>query len=128
MRHWSNKYLSIPYEKMNCAEFVEHVLRDNFNIDFKFPQNRGSIFSQSAHLKSDFKNYVYPEKTNRPEEGDLVLMNGFRKMCHVGLLVRIKNISYVLHSQKNLGCACIHRIDRIKDAGLSLEGVYKWQK
>ncbi len=128
MSHWSKKFLSIPYEKLNCAEFVEHVLRNQFGIDFTFPQNRGSVFSQSAHLKSDFKNFVYPEKTDQPEEGDLILMNGIRKMCHVGLLVKIKNSDYVLHTQKNLGCACLHKLTNICDYGLSLEGIYKWRK
>lgn len=126
--HWSCKFLSIPYQELNCAEFVEFVLKKQFNIDFTFPQNRGSVFSQSDQLKKEFLNYVYPEKTNEPEEGDLVLMNGIRKMCHVGILVKKKNDFFVLHSQKNLGCACLHKLKDISNYGLTLEGIYKWQK
>lgn len=126
--HWSCKFLSIPYAQLNCAEFVEYVLKKQFGITFYFPQNRGSVFSQSADLKKYIKRYVHPEKTDSPEEGDLVVMNGVRKMCHVGILVKIKNDFFVLHTQKNLGCACLHKLKEIKNYGLNLEGIYKWQK
>lgn len=126
--HWSCKFISIPYEKLNCAEFVEYVLEKQFGIKFIFPQNHGSVFSQSAQLRNEFTNYVFPEKTDSPSEGDLVLMNGVRKMCHVGILVKKKNSLYVLHSQKNLGCACLHKLKDISIYGLSLEGIYKWRK
>lgn len=126
--NWTCKFLSIPYEQLNCAEFVEFVLRKQFNIDFTFPQNRGSIFSQSDDLKKNCFTFVYPEKTEAPEDGDLVLMSGIRKMCHVGILVKNKKELFVLHTQKNLGCACLHRLKDISDYGLSLEGIYKWRK
>lgn len=126
--HWSCKFLSIPYSELNCAEFVEFVLKKQFKLHFYFPQNRGSIFSQSADLKKYIKTFVHPEKTNSPEEGDLVVMNGIRRMCHVGLLVKIKNDMFVLHTQKNLGCACLHKLKDIPNYGLNLEGIYKWQK
>lgn len=126
--HWTCKFVSIPYEEMNCAEFVEFVLKKQFGISFYFPQNRGSVFSQSADLKKYITSFVYPEKTNEPEEGDLVLMNGIRKMCHVGLLVKKNNIKYVLHSQKNLGCACLHNLKDLSNYGLNVEGIYKWQR
>lgn len=126
--HWSCKFLSIPYSELNCAEFVEFVLRKEFKINFTFPQNRGSVFSQSAEIKKQIYNFTYPEKTKLPEEGDLVLMNGIRKMCHVGILVKKKDSLFVLHSQKNLGCACLHKLKDISNYGLSIEGIYKWRK
>lgn len=126
--HWSCKFLSIPYSELNCAEFVEFVLRKQFGINLYFPQNRGSVFSQSADLKKYIKSFVYPEKTEEPQEGDLVVMNGIRRMCHVGLLVKKGNDLFVLHTQKNLGCACLHKLKDISNYGLTLEGIYKWQK
>jgi hypothetical protein len=126
--HWSRKYLKIPYEKMNCSEYVEFVLRDHFKIDFTFPQNKGNVFSQSAQIKSDFVKFASAQKTDSPSEGDLVMMNGIRKMCHIGLLVKIKNVLYVLHNQKNIGSASLHKIKDLGNFGLTLEGVYKWQK
>lgn len=126
--HWSCKYLSIPYQQMNCAEYVEFVLKKHFGIIFTFPQNHNSVFSQSNQLRKEFSNFVYPEKTEKPQDGDLVLMNGQRRMCHVGLLVIKNNNLYVLHNQKNIGSACLHKLRDLQNYGLSLEGIYKWRR
>lgn len=126
--HWSEKYLNIPYKDKNCAEFVEFVLSKEFKINFKFPQSHGSFFEQSALIKKSINDFVYPEKTDEPKEGDLVLMNGSRRICHVGLFVKIRNIAYVLHNQKQHSYSRLHRIDHLPYNGLLLEGIYKWQK
>lgn len=124
--HWSCKYLSIPYHEMNCAEFVEHILDKEFSRKFKFPQNHGSVFSQSHEIKQELQNYVRPEPTLEPKDGDLVLMNAQRKMCHVGILVKRRGALHVLHTQKNIGSACLHRLKDLPYYGLSLQGIYKW--
>lgn len=126
--HWSRKYISIPHDKMNCAELVEHVLKDKFSLDFKFPQSQGSLFMESHQIKKEMFNFVDPVPTTSPLEGDLVLMSGTRRLCHVGLYVEIKNVKYVLHTQKSFGCACLHKIADLSTYGLYLEGFYKWQK
>ena len=126
--HWTTKYLAIPYDKMNCAEFTEHVLNDNFKLSFKFPQSQGSFFMESAQIKEEVFNYAYPVVTEEPVDGDLVLMSGKRRLSHVGLFVKIKDVRYVLHTQRSFGCACLHRISDLGFYGLFLEGIYKWQK
>ena len=129
MLHWSNKYLSVPYKNMNCSKFVEYVLKDHFGIIFNFPQTEGTLFAQSELIKEAIPVFSsYPEKANDPEDGDLVLMHGLRRMCHVGMYVKIKNISYVLHSESKIGSSCLHRFDDLKYYGMKLEGVYKWLK
>lgn len=126
--HWTKKYLSIPYEKMNCAEFVEHVLKDQFNLDFKFPQSCGSFFMESYQIRKEMYKFIVPEKTINPIDGDLVLMSGKRRLNHVGLFVEIDRVKYVLHTQRKFGCACLHKIKDLTGYGLMLEGFYKWQK
>lgn len=128
MAHWTSKYISIPYKKMHCSAFAEYVLKDKFNIDFKFPQSEGTIFNQSEQIKKHIPEFsYYPEKTDSPKDGDLVLMHGKRLMCHVGLYVEIKGIGYVLHSESSIGCACLHKINQIKLYGYSVEGIYRWR-
>lgn len=126
--HWSKKYVSIPHDKMNCAELVEHVLKDQFSIDFKFPQSCGSFFMESHQIKREMFKFVCPVPTDEPVEGDLALMSGTRRLSHVGLLVKSKGIDYILHTQKAFGCACLHRVADLSFYGLYLEGFYKWQR
>ncbi len=126
--HWTKKYLSIPYDKMNCAEFTEHVLKEEFNTDFKFPQSCGSFFMESHQIRKEMSKFVIPVPVQNPEDGDLVLMSGKRRLSHVGLCVTINGIKYVLHTQRSFGCACLHKIKDLGFYGLYLEGFYKWQK
>lgn len=128
MKHWYEKYISMPYKKWNCSKFVEHVLRDHFNINFNFPQTTGTIFAQSELIKKSMPVFSsYPNVTNNPIDGDLVLMHGKRLMCHVGLYLKINNIDYVLHSESSIGSSCLHKIRELRNYGYSLEGIYKWQ-
>jgi len=124
--HWASKYLSIPYKNMNCSKFVEHVLRDHFKRDYTFPQSEGSLFNQSIQIKENLPKFCY--KTNDPAEGDLVLMHGARRMCHVGVYLKIKDIEYVLHSESSMKCSALHKFKDLKFFGYSVEGVYTWQR
>jgi len=128
MDHWSRSYISTPYEKLNCAELVEKVQSDVFNRCFKFPQTNGNVFTESRRIKQEFERYVVPEKAKILEDGDLVLMNAKFEMAHVGVLCIVRGKLHVLHSSKTLGCVCLHKISEIKNYGLFLRGVYKWQK
>lgn len=126
--HWSNKYIMQPYEKLNCAELVEKVQREEFKRHFKFPQSNGNIFTESRKIKEEFSKYVIDEKTTNFEDGDLVVMNAKHEMAHVGVLCIINHKLYVLHSYKQAGCVCLHKLAELKSQGLFLRGVYKWQK
>lgn len=129
MIHWSSKYISIPYKKMHCSAFVQYVLKDYFNIEFTFPQSEGQIFNQSEQIKKSIPLFSsYPNITDEPVDGDLVLMHGLRLMCHVGLYVEIKNVPYVLHSEASIGSACLHKMSELRQYGYSVEGVYRWEK
>lgn len=124
--HWSTKYLMIQFREMNCTEFIEHVLRDHFQREYSFPQSRGSIFQQSLDIKEGLPQYC--EETDDPQDGDVVLMNGLRSLCHVGLYVKYKGVDYVFHCEKRIGRAVMHRFSEINGYGYSIAGVYKWVK
>lgn len=118
----------MPYKKWNCSKFCEFVLRDKFGINFNFPQTTGTIFAQSTLLKNEIPVYsYYPKKTKNPCDGDLVVMNGLKMLCHIGLYVKIKNIEYVLHAESSFGCSCLHKISDLSFYGYRMDGVYKWQ-
>lgn len=124
--HWSSKYLQIKYKDMNCSQFSEFVLRDHFKRDFKFPQSKGSIFNQSKQIRDNIPKFA--DRTDKPQDGDLVLMHGLRRMCHVGIYVNIKGIEYVLHCESRLKSAALHRFNDLFQFGFSVEGVYSWRE
>lgn len=123
--HWSERFLSIQQKDMNCAEFVEHVLREQFGRHYKFPQSRGSLFIQSKQLRECVPQYC--EKTDSPIDGDLVLLHGLRMMCHVGIFVKIGRTQYILHTERKFKTAALHELNKIIYFGYSVEGFYKWR-
>lgn len=123
---WPKKYLLIPYTKMNCSEFVEYVLRDHFGRDYKFPQSEGSVFHQSHQIKETVPQYC--ERTESPVDGDLVLMHGIRRMCHVGLYYEDRGLKYVLHNEKRLANSRLSRLSELLIHGYTVEGFYKWAR
>lgn len=126
MKHWSYKYISMDFSKMNCAQFVEYVLQDHFKIYFRLPQTRNTISENKELLKETMFKFVYPEITDNPKDGDGVLMRGIRMSCHIGLYVNIKNVDYVLHTEKKFGTSCLHKFSDLTNYGFKVEGVYKW--
>lgn len=129
MKNWYRKFLAIPFSKMNCAEFVEHVLREQFGINYSFPQSGGSFFKESQQIREEVPNYCYKAgEGDIVEEGDLVLMHGKRRMCHVGLFVKDGRRDCVLHTERSKGCSMLHEIRDLSRYGFSVEGFYKWRK
>lgn len=126
MRHWAEKYLMIGYKDMNCSKFVEHVLRDQFKIDFNFPQSQGTLFNQSQQIRDSMPSFC--ERTETPKDGDMILMHGMRRMCHVGIYVRIGWKEYVLHTESSMKTAALHPLNELNFYGFSVEGFYRWRK
>lgn len=124
--HWAVKYLSIGYKDMNCSKFVEHVLRNEFQKDFIFPQSEGSIFNQSLQIKNQVPKFTI--EAVDPKDGDLVLMHGLRRLCHVGMFVKINRERYVLHTEQRMKTAALHKFRDLPLFGYTIEGIYTWVK
>lgn len=124
MRHWSEKYLHLEYKQMDCSAFVQHVLKDHFKIEYTFPQSRGNVFEQSNLIKKSMPEFA--KRTDKPKDGDLVLMHGNRRLCHVGMYVKIGLETYVLHTESTMKSAALHRIKDLTKYGYALEGFYSW--
>lgn len=126
--HWSQKYLSVEYKNMNCSSFVEHLLRDHFKKEFTFPQSEGSLFNQSAQIKKSVPSFCFSKLENieLADDGDLVLMHGIRNLCHVGMFVRISSAWFILHCEKRMGRAALHKESDLFRYGYRVEGIYKW--
>ena len=125
--HWSFQYLKYSFAQLNCAELVELVLKEIFNKPYKLPQTMGSIYKDSEQIKKRLVDYVDGESKVK-KEGDLIIMSGSTRLCHVGILVIINKKNYVLHSMKKAGTVCLHKFEDINKYGLIINGVYSWQK
>lgn len=124
--HWSMKYLFQDFKPFGCAEFVEKVLREEFNCNYKFPQSVSCLKTDPQIIKN------YAEKklieTNRPVDGDIVLMDGDRHTCHVGVYVNINNVHHVLHSERRFKVSCLHRVSDLKTYGYFKARFFTWQR
>lgn len=124
--HWCLKYLKLSTKEYNCAELVRLVLNEKFGINYVFPQTKNSVRKDSEQIKENLSIYT-SEQTDEPKEGDLVLMSGSNRLCHVGLYVLVNNKGHILHSMKNASTVCLHRLKDLNKYGLALNGFYKWQ-
>lgn len=121
--HWTRKYL-IDDTKYTCSAFVEKVLREQFQIDYTFPQSNGSVFDQSNQIKTHLP--LFCEKTEKPKDGDLILMHGLRRLCHVGMYLKIGRKEYVFHTELRMKTVSLHELKDVFKYGYSVEGFYAW--
>lgn len=128
MTHWSADYVGqryVPIEN-DCAALAVRVQREVFGRAIALPSERGAgslgLSRQIDHLRDD---YAIP--TERPAEGDAVLMKCNGRLSHVGVYCRIHGVEYVLHAMKNAGQVVLHRIRELDRVNLIVQGYYRWR-
>ncbi len=123
--HWSARYIGKPYQEADCAALAALVLKNEFNHDINLPRERpAGVFALSAQINHNQADFASP--TDRPKEGDAVLMLARGRVNHVGIYCQIGAVAYVLHSLKNAGQCCLHKLTELNRYHLSVEGFYTW--
>lgn len=122
---WALKYINSPYKPFGCGAFVAHVLKKEFNAKFVFPESTGSL-KKDPELITNFLNGNL-KKTENPIDGDIVLMSGDRRFCHVGIFVKINEKKFVLHTDRKMRYANLCDVRMINQTGYILEGFYSWR-
>lgn len=125
--HWSDNYIGRPYIPgiQDCASFAARVQREVFNRPIILPADRASgMRGQSRQLMDAIDDYG--QVTTSPQEGDAVLMAGRGRLNHIGVLVIIDNVQYVLHAMRDAKQVCLHKLRSLDRIGLSVEGFYTW--
>lgn len=121
-------FCGMPYDRdtFDCADFVVHVARELFGYNVTLPASRPRGKGCERHLPDISKSYGVP--TTNPEDGDIVLMYDFGDTIptHVGLFIRVGQISYVMHSAAKLGGSVMTELHNLARLGLTIEGFYKW--
>lgn len=127
MAHWSEAYLSLKYDaqSFDCAHLVEKVQLEQFGRTLNLPKEHATNYrEQQRQIATEKSNYADP--TDKPEEGDGVLIISRGRAEHVGVYCLIQGMAYVLHNPIAYGKVCLHRIRNLPAQGMTVEGFYKW--
>jgi cell wall-associated NlpC family hydrolase len=128
--HWSTKYIGKPYElgEADCAALVAEVRENEFKSlvpDFVRTYRENTRLKRVEQLETLAKEAT--ERTNDPQEGDVVLMMCRGRPSHVGVYCFVDGENCVLHAMENAKMVVRHRIRDLDKFFLSVEGYYKWK-
>lgn len=123
--HWSDSYIDIPHDVLDCAQLVERVLHEQFDrADIHFPQRQADDLAHRSGLIVDHQ-ADFAEKIAAPVDGCGVLMLARGRQAHIGLYCLIQGVSYVLHSDALFGTSLRHPLVRLPRC-YRVEGYYQW--
>ncbi|MBD3610517.1 MAG: C40 family peptidase [Gammaproteobacteria bacterium] len=128
MEHWSDQYIGLPYIscEQDCASLAVRVLKEQFNKDISLPASRAQgLRGQSQQIINLKDDYATP--TQKPNEGDAVLIYSRGHLSHIGVYCELENTPWVLHAMKNAGSVVRHRIRELPKLGLELGGFFSWR-
>lgn len=119
-------YVGVPYceDSMDCADFVAMVQRELFGRDIQLPNGRPR--GVRGQLALGELSRPYAQRTERPANGDLVLMRERGRAGHVGIYLYLAHEGWVLHSCEGTGCSVLHRVRDMASFGAPIEGYYAW--
>jgi cell wall-associated NlpC family hydrolase len=128
--HWSTKYIGKPYElgQADCAALVADVRENEFKSlvpNFVKTYRENTRLKRVEQLESLAKEAT--ERTDNPQEGDVVLMMCRGRPSHVGVYCFVDGENCVLHAMENAKMVVRHKIRDLDKFFLSVEGYYKWK-
>lgn len=128
--HWSDSYIGDPYilGDADCARLIARVRKEVYELPVPSDvevDRAASRLGRAAQM-SDLVG-VYGQRTEEPEEGDVVLMICRSRPSHVGVYCIVDNEPCVLHAMENAGMVVRHRLRDLPKVFLTVEGFYKWK-
>lgn len=130
MPHWSEAYIGTPFVrgKADCAHLVARVRHEVFGLPVPSEadvERAASRLGRCAQMSDAVVEYGVP--TDRPEDGDVVLMVCVGRPSHVGVYCVVDGEPCVLHALENAGQVVLHRLRALGRVALRIEGYYKWK-
>lgn len=128
--HWSDNYIGSPYEtgEADCARLIARVRQEVYglpvpsDVEVDRAASRLGRVGQMGDLVE-----MYGQRTDEPDEGDVVLMLCRARPSHVGVYCIVDNEPCVLHAMENAGMVVRHRLRDLPKVFLTVEGFYKWK-
>jgi len=129
--HWSEQYIGRPYKlgDADCAALCIDVIESEFNGDlpeFCKTYRAGTRLRRARQLDELAKQAT--QKTETPNEGDIVLMMCRGRPSHVGIYCLVDNEPSVLHAMENAKMVVRHKLRDLPRYFLEVEGFYKWNR
>lgn len=128
MAHWSDAFLGERYVKgeNDCAALAQRAVRAASGMEIDLPTTRASGWrGYTAQILAARDGLA--ERTERPCDGDGVLMVGRARLNHIGVLCVINGERWVLHAMEKPGEVVRHRVRDLEKLGLAVEGYYRWR-
>jgi len=121
-----DRFIAIPYceRTFDCADLVMLVQRDVFGREVSLPSARPRGLRGAAQVGDLSRQFA--RRTDRPRDGDLVLMIERARPAHVGVYFWLAHEAWVLHANERNGCSVLHRLRELPEFGLTVEGIYTW--
>lgn len=128
--HWSDSYIGDPYVlgDADCARLIARVRKEIYSLPVPSDVEVDRAASRLGRVvqMGDLVD-MYGERTDQPEEGDVVLMMCRARPSHVGVYCEVDNEPCVLHAMENAGMVVRHRLRDLHKVLLTIEGFYKWK-
>ncbi len=127
MAHWVERYVGKPYVKdeLDCGGWAERILQEQFGRRVELPKERAQGLRPRSRQIANEKDR-FAEHTDRPREGDGVLMVSKGDLFHIGIYFLVNGEPAVVHAMEGFGEVVWHRIRELPNQGLKLEGYYRW--
>ena len=128
--HWSDTYIGEPYVTgdADCARLIARVRQEIYGLPVPDDVEVDRAASRLGRVgqMSDLVD-LYGQRTDDPDEGDVVLMLCRARPSHVGVYCVVDNEPCVLHAMENAGMVVRHRLRDLPKVFLTVEGFYKWK-
>lgn len=128
--HWSDNYIGEPYVTgdADCARLIARVRQEIYGLPVPDDVEVDRAASRLGRVgqMSDLVD-LYGQRTDDPDEGDVVLMLCRARPSHVGVYCVVDNEPCVLHAMENAGMVVRHRLRDLPKVFLTVEGFYKWK-
>ena len=140
MAHWSDRYIGRAYVEgeFDCGDLAALVRREVFGRELRLPSDHGEgPLGRTAAIQRHIAAYVMP--TDRPQDGDGVLLIVRGRVQHIGLYCQIGTTAWVLHNQAPRkedgdakapsqcgGGVILTRLRELARWGYEVEGFYRW--
>lgn len=135
MAHWSDQYVGRPYieDEFDCGELARRVQAEAFGRAIDLPTERGyrglsgvaKIKAMHAQISLCKDDYATP--TDRPAEGDGVLLVSRGRVDHIGIYCLIGGEAWVLHAAAGADQVVRTRVRELALYGYAVEGFYRWK-
>ncbi len=123
--HWSDSYIDIPHDVLDCAQLVERVLHEQFGrTDIHFPRRQADDLAHRSALITGHQ-ADFAARIEEPVDGCGVLMMARGRRAHIGLYCLIQGSPYVLHSDALFGKSVRIPMSRLL-LRYRIEGFYQW--